>query len=65
MANSVDLDKLPHSLATYLDLKCLLRPFCPNVQDKYGILNQLFACLILVSFYLKSKRKLNAKKNQA
>ena len=29
VANSVDPGQKPHSVASYLDLHCLLRPFCP------------------------------------
>ena len=30
VANSVDLDQTPHSVASDLGLLCLLRPVCPN-----------------------------------
>ena len=36
MANSVDPDQMPHSVASDLGLHCLLRPVCPNTKDKYN-----------------------------
>ena len=39
MANSVDPDKTPHSVASHMGLHCLLRPVCPihviNMDVKY------------------------------
>ena len=40
MANSVDLDEMPHSAASHLGLNCLLRPLCPNTYGKYGIFSR-------------------------
>ena len=31
----VDPDEMPHSVASYLGLHCLLRPVCPNTYGKY------------------------------
>ena len=36
MANSVDPDMMPHSVASYLGLHCLQRPICPNTQGYHG-----------------------------
>ena len=36
MANSIDPDETPHSVASHLGLNCLLRPVCPNTYGKYG-----------------------------
>ena len=36
MANSVDLDEMPHFVASHLGLYCLLRPVCTNTYGKYG-----------------------------
>ena len=36
MANSVDPDQMPHSVASELGLNCLLRPVCPNIFGYYG-----------------------------
>ena len=36
MANSVDPDEMPYSVASHLGLHCLLRPVCPNTYGKYG-----------------------------
>ena len=36
VSNSVAHDQASHSVATDLDLHCLLRPVCPNTQGKYG-----------------------------
>ena len=36
MANSVDLDEMPHFAESHLGLHCLLRPVCPNIYSKYG-----------------------------
>ena len=36
MANSVDPDQMPHSVASDLGLHCLQRPICPN-KGYYGI----------------------------
>ena len=36
MANSADLDQMPHSTATDLGLQFLLRRVCPDTQGKYG-----------------------------
>ena len=38
VANSVDPDETPRSAASHLGLYCLLRPVCPNIYGKYGIL---------------------------
>ena len=37
MANGVDADEMPHSVASHLGLHYLLRPVCPNTYGKYGI----------------------------
>ena len=37
VANSVNPDETPHSVASHLGLYCLLRPVCPNIYGKYGI----------------------------
>ena len=37
VANSVDFDEMPHSVASQLGLHYLLSPVCPNTYDKYGI----------------------------
>ena len=37
MANSVDPDQMPHSVASDLGLHCLLRPVCPITKDYYGM----------------------------
>ena len=37
MPNSTDPDEMPHSVASHLDLHCLLRPVCPNTYGKYDI----------------------------
>ena len=34
VANSVDPDQTPRSVASDLGLLCLLRPICPNTLDK-------------------------------
>ena len=39
MANSVDPDETPHSVASHLGLYCLLRPVCPKTYGKYGMAN--------------------------
>ena len=36
MANSVDPDQMPHSVASDLGLHCLLRPVYPNTKARYG-----------------------------
>ena len=36
MANSVDSDEMPHSVASHLGLLCLLFPVCRNTYGKYG-----------------------------
>ena len=36
VANSVDPDETPHSVASHLGLYCLLMPVCPNTYGKYG-----------------------------
>ena len=36
LANSVDPDETPHSVASHLGLLCLLRPVCPNTYGKYS-----------------------------
>ena len=40
MANSVDPDQMPHSVASDLGLHCLQRPFCPNTYSYYGSLKK-------------------------
>ena len=35
--NSVDQDQMPQNVASDLGVHFLLRPFCPNTFDKYGI----------------------------
>ena len=35
MANSVDPDQIPHSVASDLGLHCLLSPICPSIQGNY------------------------------
>ena len=37
MANSVDPDQMPHSVASDLGLHCLQRPIRPNTEGYYGI----------------------------
>ena len=37
VANSVDPDETPRSVASHLGLNCLLRHVCPNTYGKYGI----------------------------
>ena len=37
MANSVDPDQMPHSVASDLGLHCLQRPICPNTLGYYSI----------------------------
>ena len=37
MASSVDPDQMPRSAASDQDLRCLLRPVCPNYQGKYSL----------------------------
>ena len=32
LANSVDSDEMPRSVASHLSLHCLLRPVCPNIS---------------------------------
>ena len=36
VANSVDPDETPRSVASHLGLNCLRRPVCPNICGKYG-----------------------------
>ena len=36
MANNVDPDQMPHSVASDLGLHCLLRLSCPNTLGNYG-----------------------------
>ena len=38
MANSVDPDEMPRSAASHLGLYFLLRPVCPNIYGKYGMI---------------------------
>ena len=38
MANSVDPDQTPHSVASDLGLHCLHWPICPNTWGYYSIL---------------------------
>ena len=40
MANNVDPDETPHSVASHLGLYCLLRLVCQNTYGKYGILEE-------------------------
>ena len=37
MANSAGPDQMPHSAASDLGLRCLLKPVCPNTLGYYGI----------------------------
>ena len=37
VANSVDPDQMPHTVASDLGLHCLLRPVCSNTKGYYGI----------------------------
>ena len=37
MANSVDPDQMPHSVAADLGLHCFQRSICPNTEGLYGI----------------------------
>ena len=37
MANSVDADKTPRSVASDVGLYCLPMPVCPNSKDYYSI----------------------------
>ena len=39
MANNVDPDQMPHSVASDLGLHCLLRPVCPNIYGYHGNFN--------------------------
>ena len=39
MANSVDPDQMPHTLASDLGLHCLLKPVCPNIYSYYSIIS--------------------------
>ena len=36
VANSVDPDQMPHSVASDQGLHCLLKPICPNISGKQG-----------------------------
>ena len=45
VANSVDPDETPHSVASHLGLHCLLRPVCQLTYGKYSILG--LACLYM------------------
>ena len=36
MANTVDPDQTPHSVASDLGLHCLLRPVCPYFEGYYS-----------------------------
>ena len=36
MANSVDPDQMPHSVASNLDLHCMQKPIYPNTSGYYG-----------------------------
>ena len=36
MANSVDPDQMPHSVASDLGLHCLQTPICPSTYGYYG-----------------------------
>ena len=37
MANSIDPDQMPHSVASDLSLHYLLRPACLNAEGEYGM----------------------------
>ena len=60
MANSVDPDETPRSAASHLDLYCLLRPICPSIYGKYGIICYANEMTSLVFFSGGKKRKLSA-----
>ena len=38
LANNVDPDQMPHSMASDLGLHCFPRPFCLNTQGTYPLL---------------------------
>ena len=38
MADSVDPDQMPHSVASDLSPHCLQMPICPHTEGCYGIL---------------------------
>ena len=52
MANSVDPDQMPHSMAFDLGLYCLQRPICPTTKGYYGILfaQEIFSLTISVKW---------------
>ena len=66
MANSVDPDEMPRSVASHLGLHCLLRHIYPNTYDKYGMFiikyNMLSHTLLQMA---ENKRKNNYLKNYA
>ena len=41
MANSVDPDQMPHSVASDLGLHCLQKPICSNTYGYYGTISTL------------------------
>ena len=41
MANSVDPDQMPHSVASDLGLHCLPRPICPDTWGYYGMWDRI------------------------
>ena len=49
VANNVEPDEMPHSVASHLGLHCLLRSVCPNTLVKYSTLplgaSAFLACL--------------------
>ena len=51
MANSVDPDQMPHSLASDLGLHCLQRPICPNYIMVYTSSEGLDSCKMIWDFF--------------
>ena len=54
MANSVYPDQTPHFAASDLGLHCLLKPVCPNIEDKYGnrsLCNNMITCCFLANLF--------------
>ena len=47
MANSVDTDQMLHTSSSDLDLQFLLKHFCLNSWDKYGILREIILATLL------------------
>ena len=39
LANSVDPDQMPHSVASDLGLHCLPKPICPSIWGYIGTIN--------------------------